>query len=291
MLAFGGDVIDWLDAVDAAGCIRQELHGEVDTLEFTARNLHIARHGGTDGDDHGIVARAQIVPRDVFADLHAGAEHSAFGLHLFHTAVNEPLVEFEVRNAVAHQTADGVITLVYDHGVAGAGELLGACQTGWAGTDHCDGLVGQTLRRQRLDIVEIPCLIDDRAFVVLDHGRRLVDAQHAGGLAQRGADAAGDLREVVRLGQAVVRILPLLLADQIVEFWNDVAQWAAVHAERRAAIHASGRLFGGPRLQAGFGVDVEPILDSLLDGAFGQFATGTDLQESTWISHVSALLP
>ena len=38
-------------------------------------------------------------------------------------------------------------------------------------------------------------------------------------------------------------------------------------------------------------MNVEPILDSLLDGAFGQFATGTDLQESTRISHVSALLP
>ena len=33
------------------------------------------------------------------------------------------------------------------------------------------------------------------------------------------------------------------------------------------------------------------VLDSLFNGAFGQFATGTDLQESTRISHVSALLP
>ena len=127
MLAFGGDVIDWLNAVDAAGRVRQELHGEVDAFEFAARNLHVAWHGGADGDDHGIVAGAQVVPGDVFADLHAGTEHGAFGLHLFHTAVDESLVEFEVRNAVAHQTADGVITLVYDHGVAGAGKLLGAC--------------------------------------------------------------------------------------------------------------------------------------------------------------------
>lgn len=160
-----------------------------------------------------------------------------------------------------------------------------------AGADHGDGLVGQALRRQWLDVVELPSLIDDRAFVVPDHRRRLVNTEHAGGLAQRGADAACDFGEVVRFGQAVVRVLPLLLAHEIVEFWDDVAQRAAAHAERRAAVHASGRLFGGPRLQAGFGVDVEPILDSLLDGAFGQFAAGTDLQESTWISHVSALLP
>ena len=56
------DVVDWLDAVDAAGRVGQEFHGKVDALEFTARNLHVARHGGADGDDHGIVAGSQIVP-------------------------------------------------------------------------------------------------------------------------------------------------------------------------------------------------------------------------------------
>ena len=79
---------------------------------------------------------------------------------LLDSAVDEALVEFEVRNAVTHQTTDGVITLVYDHGVAGTGELLGAGETGWAGTDHGNGLVGQTLRRQRLDVVKAPCLIE-----------------------------------------------------------------------------------------------------------------------------------
>ena len=62
VLAFSGDVVDWLDAVDAAGRVGQEFHGKVDALEFTARNLHVARHGGADGDDHSIVAGSQIVP-------------------------------------------------------------------------------------------------------------------------------------------------------------------------------------------------------------------------------------
>ena len=291
MLAFGGDVVDRLDTVHATCGVRQELHGEMDTLEPAAWNLHVTRHGGADGNHHCVVAGTQVIPGDVLADFHAGAEHGAFGFHLLDSAVDEALVEFEVRNAITHQTTDGVITLVYDHGVAGTGELLGAGETGWAGTDHGNGLVGQTLRRQRLDVVKAPCLIDDGAFVVLNHRGRLMDAKHAGGFAQCRADATGHFGEVVGFGQTVVRVLPLLLTDQIVELRNDVAERASAHAERGSAIHAAGRLLGGPGLQAGFGVNVEPVLDSLFNGAFGQFATGTDLQESTRISHVSALLP
>ena len=118
-----------------------------------------------------------------------------------------------------------------------------------------------------------------------------MDAEHARLLAQCRADASGHFGEVVGGGQTIVGVLPLLLTNQIVELGDDVAERASGHAERSAAIHAAGGLFGGPRLQAGLSMDVKPVLDALLDGAFRQFATGTDLQESSGISHVSALLP
>ncbi len=83
-----------------------------------------------------IVAGTQIVQVMSLPISTPVQEHGAFGFHLFDSAVDESLVEFEVRDTVAHQTTDGVIALVYDHGVACTGKLLGACETGWAGTDH-----------------------------------------------------------------------------------------------------------------------------------------------------------
>ena len=108
MLAFGGDVVDRLDTVHATCGVRQELHGEMDTLELAAWNLHVTRHGGADGNHHCVVAGTQVIPGDVLADFHAGAEHGAFGFHLLDSAVDEALVEFEVsecRNASDHPMA------------------------------------------------------------------------------------------------------------------------------------------------------------------------------------------
>ena len=118
-----------------------------------------------------------------------------------------------------------------------------------------------------------------------------MNAKHASLLTQCRADTAGELREVGGLRKTVVSVLPLALTDQIIPFRNHVAERAAGHTERGAAIHATCGLFAGPRLQTGFGVHVEPVLDTFLDGAFSQLAAGTDFQESSWVAHVSALLP
>ena len=291
MLAFGGDVVVRLEATHAARRIRQEVEREVDAVKVTAGQLHVARHAGADGNHDSVVAAVQVIPRDVFADRRVGDEAGAFGSHLFDTAVDEGLLELEVRDAEAQQATDLFVALIHDDGVAGAGQLLGAGQACGAGADDRHGEVREALGRQRLDEAQIPCLVDDGLLVVVDHRRRLVDAQHAGGFTQRRADAAGELREVVGLGQAVVCVLPLALAHEVIPLGNEVAQRAAGHAERRAAVHAAGRLRLRERRQAMLGVNVEPIVDALLNRAFFQLLTGAYLKESTRVSHFSALLP
>ena len=147
MLVFCSDVVDGLDAEDAASSIWQEVESKVDAIEFAARNLHIARHAGANSHNHSIVTIAQLIPRDVLADFHAGAEAGAFGFHLLDTAVNQTLFELKVRNAVTHQATESIILFVDNHGVAGAGQLLCHSKTRRAGADYGHGLIGQALRR------------------------------------------------------------------------------------------------------------------------------------------------
>ena len=64
------------------------------------------------------------------------------------------LFEFEVGDAVAHQAADRVVALVDDDGVSGAGQLLGAGESGRSGADDGHGHVGQAVRRHRFDVVQ-----------------------------------------------------------------------------------------------------------------------------------------
>ena len=119
--------------------------------------------------------------------------------------------------------------------------------------------------RLGLDPAFVEGAIDDGLLDVLDGDRRLVDAEHAGRLARRGTDAAGELREIVGGVQRADGFAPAAAIDQIVPVGNDVVQRAAGVAEGNAAIHAARALRAdfllGKRL-----VDLEPVVDALGDG-------------------------
>ena len=83
------------------------------------------------------------------ADLDAGAEARALGLHLREARLEVLLLHLEVGDAVAQQAADAVVALEHGDRVAGAGELLGGGEAGGAGADDGDGLAGEALRRVR----------------------------------------------------------------------------------------------------------------------------------------------
>ena len=113
---------------------------------------------------------------------------------------------------------------------------------GRAGADDGDALAGLVRGHQRLDPALFPAAIDDRAFDRLDGHRVVVDVQRARRLAGRGADAAGELREIVGRVQDLERVLPAVAADQIVPVGDEVVDRAAVVTERNAAIHAARAL-------------------------------------------------
>ena len=62
-------------------------------------------------------------------------------------------------------------------------------------------------------------------FLIVTGG--VVDAEHARAFARRRADAAGELREVVGLVQAIERFLPQAAINEIVPFRDEVVDRAA----------------------------------------------------------------
>ena len=67
---------------------------------------------------------AQVMDRDVVADVGAGHELDAFGGKLLEASVHEVLLEFEVGNAVAQQATDAVRLFEDGNIVSGAAQLL-----------------------------------------------------------------------------------------------------------------------------------------------------------------------
>ena len=162
----------------------------------------VAADGRATGEDDGVELRPQLLGRQVAvlaaADLDAGDEPGALGAHLVQPPVEHGLLHLELGDAVAEQAADAVGPLEDGHVVPGAGELLGGGQPGRAGADDGDLLAGALRRRLRLDPALVVGAVDDLPLDLLDRHRRLLQVQHAGALARRGAQLPGELREVVR---------------------------------------------------------------------------------------------
>ena len=118
----------------------------------------------------------------------------------------------------------------------------------------------------------------------------LADGQHAGGLAWRGAQPAGEFGEVVGRVQAVAGGIPPSAPHQVVPLGDEVAQRAARGpgvAERDSAVHAAAGLLGdlaGTFVRILAFVDLAPVADAFVDRPFGRLDLG-HLEEPVWISH------
>ena len=246
----------------------QELHGEVDALEFAAGDLEVARLLGAAAEQNGVVVLGEVLDRHVDAHVRVGDKGDAFGAHLVDAAVDDVLFQLEVGNAVAQQAADAVGLFIDGDRVAGAAQLLRGGQASRAAAHHGDPLAGVLLGRLGTNPALVPGALDDAALDDLDGDGRLVDAQHAGGLAGSGTDAAGELGKVVGGVQAADGCLPAAVVGQVVPVGNEVVDRAAGVAEGHAAIHAASALLALLFLRKWL-VDFEPVLEPLLDLAAG----------------------
>src|SRR5690606_30137327 len=131
------------------------------------------------------------------------------------------------------------------HAVAGARQLLRTGQAGRPRTHDGDPLARLARGRLGHDPAFLPAALDDRVLDRLDADRLVIQVQRAGGLAGCGADAAGELGEIVGRQQHVECALPVLLVDQVVPVGDDVVDRAAVRTERHAAVHAARTLDAG----------------------------------------------
>ena len=117
---------------------RQVLHRLVDALGFAAGRGQVAPRGGPAREHDRVELAAELLGRDVRADVDRRLEDRALVAHLGQAPVEPGLLHLELGDAVAQQPADAVGALEHHDVVPDAGELLGRRQPGRAGADHRD---------------------------------------------------------------------------------------------------------------------------------------------------------
>ncbi len=269
----------------AAVLLAEEVHGEVYAAEVGPGHVQRPRLAGAHAEANRVELAAQLGGGDVAADVHARLEPHALPRHLLQAAVDDPLLELEIGNAIAQQAADAVVLLEEHRLVAGPIDLLGGGQAGGAGADDRHPLARPRGGQDGLDpaFLRRPVRRSGYSMCLMVTGA-IVDGQRAGRLAGGRADPAGHFREVVRRVQVLGRRPPVAAIDQVVELRDAVLHRAAGGvAKRNAAIHAAGRLLVEHVVDQR-PIDFVPVLDPFGNRTVGNFRTG-ELLEACGIAH------
>src|SRR5574337_1095097 len=229
-------------ARDAPVLLRQKLHREMYAREIAPGRGQIARGLGAAGKRDRVVGLDKALAAQRDADIGVRVECAAFARQLLDAPLDDPLLELEVGDAVAQKAAGPGVFLVDVNLVAGAGELLRAGEARRARAHNRDLLAGPPRGLLGLDPALAEGAVGDRAFDRLDRDRRLLEVERAGGLARGGADAAGDLREIVGRVEVARGLPPVAAIDEIVPVGDLVVDRAAGVTIGDAAVHAARRL-------------------------------------------------
>ena len=210
--------------------------------QFPSRHRQVARHFGADGQAYRIVFAGERLHRDVFPYGRPGLEHDAFLLHQTDAAVDNLLAQLEVRYPEAQQPSGQFVLFVHRNSVSLAVQPVGRCQSGGPAAHH-RYLEAVAHRFDRLDIALAESCLGNGRFVFAD-GNRFVgrEFEHAALLAQRRADASGELRKIAGLFQDAVSLFDAPPVEQILPFGLAVAHRTGPVAERHPAVHAARSL-------------------------------------------------
>ena len=226
-------------ALHAARVAAQIVHRKMHAVQFASRRVDVARMFGAAGQHQRVAFAQQFSRRHIGADANAGVKLHALGAQLRQAPLHHALFQFEIGNAVAQQAAGLRLLFIHGDAVAGARQLLRACQTGGARADYGDAPAAALRGNLRRDPAFGEGALGDGVLYGLDGDRLVVQIQSACALARRRADAAGDFRKVVGRMQRLGRGAPVAAPDQVVPVGNDVVHRAGRVAVGNAAVHAA----------------------------------------------------
>src|SRR3974390_2183606 len=211
---------------EATVLLRQEVHGEMDSLEFASGHRQVARLLRPAGQHHSVVLLYKLIRWYIDTDVSVVVKGHALRLHLLDAPIDVNLLHLEVRDAVAQQAAGFRPALIDMHLVPDSRELLRAGEARRPRSDNRHLLACLVFRDLRLEPLRNGT-VGDLAFDGFDGDRIFVDVERTGCLSRRWADATSEFREIVGRVQVASGLFPVVAIDQVVPVGNLVVDGAA----------------------------------------------------------------
>ena len=132
------------------------------------------------------------------ANIGVVSELHTFGFHLIDSALNDGLIQLEVRNTEAKQSAGFAVLLKNCHGVAFSGKLLCTSQAGRTAADNGNGLAVKLSRYLRFDPTLVPSVSNNCTLHRLYAHRLAGVVKNTAVFAKSRTDTRGKFRKTIR---------------------------------------------------------------------------------------------
>ena len=219
--------------------------------------------------------RKEIKPSLLRGELEGGAmaKLDAFLLHQMNAAVDDGLVEFEIRYTIAEQATSRLVLLEDSNRITHSVEGIGCSKSGRTRSNN-GHLLAIPYRCYRLDISLAEGCLNDGTLVLAVGSWLMVEAiEHTGFLAQCRTDAPCKLRERVGAAQQSIGQFPVTFIQRVVPFGCFVAQRTGPVAERHATVHAARCLqLAFASAQRLF--HLAKVMDSVMNWTIARFLAG-----------------
>src|SRR5438067_4142301 len=192
-------------------------------------------------------------------------ENNSLFRHEVEPPLHNPLLQFEIGNAVGQQSADAIGSFKYGHRVTRSIQLSRTGEARWTRADDSYLLTRSDFGRLRTHPALPEGMRNQAELDLLDGDWIVVDAQDARGFAGSRTNPTCKLREIVGLMKNLNGFSPTTLVNQVIPIRNDVPERTAGVTEGDATIHAAGTL----RLHQFVGritVHLKPIANTLVHG-------------------------
>src|SRR2546423_14431527 len=104
----------------------------MNSAEIAARDVQIPRRASAGSDADGVESRPQLTGSELHANVDAGEELHSFRLQLRETEIEHRLLQLELGDSVAEQSANALVLLEDHYGVPRAAQLLRRSKAGGA---------------------------------------------------------------------------------------------------------------------------------------------------------------
>ena len=215
--------------------LRKKFQGKINALQLSSRNLQVACRWRTGRYHIGIEAFWQFS----YIYLLIVSELDALLFEKTKTAVDDALVEFEVRNTITQETTSILTCLEYCYLISLMVQLVGSYQSRRTSTDDSHRLA-ITLRNLNMYIILREGVLHDGTLILTVGGWLMIhEIQYTRLLAKCRTDASCELRKVVGGIEETISQLPIALVEGIIPLRCLVAQRTSPVTERHTTIHAT----------------------------------------------------